>query len=294
MKVLDLFSGIGGFSLGLERAGMHTVAFCERDEFCRAVLAKHWPGVPCFDDIHTLDAERLDRLGRIDLVCGGFPCQPFSQAGKQRAQADDRHLWPAMCEVIALARPTWVLGENVAGIIALALDDVLADLEGLGYAARPLTIPACAVDAHHRRNRVWIIARDTHGQSESVGPIDAEMAQLPGALADSTRELLDGRGNTRATGWPEPSDGRTPSPNAPSMQRAAFIGNESNGADDSARCAWEPESGVGRVADGIPRRVDRLRTLGNAVVPQVVYELGRAIMSSAVNSSPSETQDLKP
>lgn len=302
---------------------MRTVGFCERDEFCRAVLAKHWPDIPCFDDIHGLDADRLGGLGRIDLVCGGFPCQPFSQAGKQRAQADDRHLWPAMREVIALSRPAWVIGENVTGIIALALDDVLADLEGLGYAARALVIPACAVDARHRRNRVWIIARDTHRQSEPVGAEHEEVAELCGHAANPDSDELrveSGRGRgTRGKSSIQPigdgsegpitdSDGTglegRDSPVLPErgaqwlagprgastadsagLQRPTIVGNESNRTDDSTRCTWQPESGVGRVADGIPRRVDRLRTLGNAVVPQVVYELGRAIMSASNNST---------
>src|SRR6185312_15192784 len=120
------------------------------------------------------DAERLGGLGRIDLVCGGFPCQPFSVAGKQRAQADDRHLWPQMRRVIALARPSWVIGENVTGLIPLALDDVLLDLENDGYATRTFVIPACAVDARHRRDRVWIIARDRDRDRESACAVDAE------------------------------------------------------------------------------------------------------------------------
>ena len=119
MRVLDLFSGIGGFSLGLERAGMETIAFCEIDPYCRKVLAKHWPGVPIYEDVRELDATGL---GRIDLVCGGYPCQPFSQAGKRVGAEDDRHLWPAMLEVIKAARPAWVIGENVAGHISMGLD----------------------------------------------------------------------------------------------------------------------------------------------------------------------------
>jgi DNA (cytosine-5)-methyltransferase 1 len=171
-SVLDLFSGIGGFSLGLERAGFHTAAFCEIDPYCRAVLAKHWPGVPCFEDIRTIDASRLGELGRIDLICGGFPCQPFSVAGERRAQNDDRHLWPEMRRVIALARPAWVVGENVTGLITLALDDVLADLEGLGYTARPFVIPACAVGAPHRRERVFIVAHAQRSEQPWQEPCD--------------------------------------------------------------------------------------------------------------------------
>lgn len=245
MYVLDLFSGIGGFSLGLERAGMCTVAFCERDEFCRAVLRKHWPDVHCFDDIHSIDADGLGRIGRIDLVCGGFPCQPFSEAGTQPGKDDDRYLWPEMRRVIALARPAWVIGENVAGIIPLALDDVLADLEGLGYAARPFAIPALAVDARHKRVRIWIIARDTNREGESTRAVDAaEVERLRGPDANAYRQSM----------------GRTAEPRR-------------------QRCEWSAEPAVDRVADGIPRRMDRLRALGNAVVPQVVEEIGRAILS---------------
>src|SRR3990167_9543374 len=190
MRVLDLFSGIGGFSLGLERAGMRTVAFCETDPYCRAVLAKHWPDVPVHGDIRTLDAAAVAAYGartespnwngeqirqgtteinaercscNIDLICGGFPCQPFSHAGKRRGAADDRHLWPEMARVIAEVRPAWVLGENVAGLVRLGLDGVLSDLEDMGYAVWPVVIPACAVGAPHRRDRVWIVA---HNESE--------------------------------------------------------------------------------------------------------------------------------
>ena len=130
MRVLDLFSGIGGFSLGLERAGMETVAFCEIEEFPRKVLAKHWPGVPIHKDIRDLKG---DAIGPVDLICGGYPCQPFSTAGKRRGKEDDRHLWPEYLRLIREIRPTWVIGENVAGHISMGLDQVLADLEGEGY-----------------------------------------------------------------------------------------------------------------------------------------------------------------
>jgi DNA (cytosine-5)-methyltransferase 1 len=131
MKVLDLFSGIGGFSLGLEWAGMETIAMCEKDKFCRQVLAKHWPDITIHEDIRNLDGK--DYKGSIDVVCGGFPCQPFSVAGKQLGKADDRHLWPEMLRVIKESAPTWVIGENVSGFVRMALDDVCSDLEGEGY-----------------------------------------------------------------------------------------------------------------------------------------------------------------
>jgi DNA (cytosine-5)-methyltransferase 1 len=353
MRVLDLFSGIGGFSLGLERAGMTTAAFCEIDPYCRAVLKKWWPDVPCFEDIAGLSADRLARLGRIDLVCGGFPCQPFSHAGKQRAKADARHLWPQMCRVTALTRPDWFVGENVTGIITLALDDVLADLESIGYAARPFVIPAVAVDAKHRRDRVWIVARNAHRESESARASDAaEVAELRGDPATDAdggelRNESGRRGGPSGEDPAEPRDDGAQRPaadadgaglegrigailqergaerpagsssasaaDATGVQRPALFGNEphgdvssdgsttnaargrrgkgsknggrggeGNGADQrprsAGRCWWLPEPDVGRVAHGIPSRVDRLRCLGNAVVPQIVEEIGRAIL----------------
>lgn len=282
MNALDLFSGIGGFSLGLERAGMRTVAFCERDEFCRAVLRKHWPSVPCFDDVRAIDADGLDRLGRIDLVCGGFPCQPFSVAGRQAAQDDDRYLWPAMREVIALARPTWAIGENVTGIIALALDDVLADLEGLGYASRAFVIPAVAVDARHRRDRVWIIARDAHDEGESALPVDAEVAELRRAATYTDQQQLReqpgrGRRENGADALLAAEHGTHGDvAHSSGVGFARISGGREEGAPQCRR--WPPEPDVDRVANGVPNRMDRLRCLGNAVVPQVVEEIGRAIM----------------
>jgi DNA (cytosine-5)-methyltransferase 1 len=286
VNVLDLFSGIGGFSLGLERAGMHTVAFCERDEYCRAVLRKHWPDVPCFDDIHTIDADGLARLGRIDLVCGGFPCQPFSVAGEQKGKADDRHLWPEMCRVIALARPAWVIGENVAGLIAMALDDVLADLESLGYTARTFVIPAAAVGAPHRRDRLWIVARDANSDGEPVSALDAEeVAELRRTPTDAAvllgRTLVGDepyRDVQRAEDVADAVSARLQ--NARDEQRAASDSQpgQSHFRDTYDGGHWSVEPDVGRVAHGVPKRVDRLRCLGNAVVPQIPEIIGRAIM----------------
>lgn len=160
MKVLDLFSGIGGFSLGLERAGMETVAFCEYDEKARLVLKKHWPDVPMYNDVRTLTGEQLEKDGITDigLICGGYPCQPFSVAGKRQGKADDRHLWPEFFRLIQETRPTWIIAENVAGHINMGLDSVLADLESEAYQSQVFLIPACAVGAFHRRDRVWIVA----------------------------------------------------------------------------------------------------------------------------------------
>ncbi len=230
LRVLDLFSGIGGFSLGLERTGgFETVAFCEIEEFPRRVLAKHWPGVPIFEDVREL---RGEDVGPVDVVCGGFPCQPWSNAGKQGGTEDDRDLWPAMLRVIADIRPRWVIGENVGGFVSnpLGLDRSLSDLEAEGYSVRAFVIPACAVGAPHRRDRCWIVAHNDSGKRQ--------------------------------------------------RERPSFMGLDAgaNGWDDIGGLQhWFPEPDVGRVAHGVPKRVDRLGALGNAVVPQVAEYVGRLI-----------------
>ena len=170
MKVLDLFSGIGGFSLGLGRAGMETVQFCEIDNYCQKVLAKHWPGIPIHDDIRTLDGEQF--RGAVGVVCGGFPCQPFSSAGKRAGKNDDRDLWPEMYRIIREVQPAWVVGENVAGFVDMELDRTLSDLENSGYACQTFEIPACAVAAHHQRMRVWIVAQRTDADPGGAGERD--------------------------------------------------------------------------------------------------------------------------
>ena len=256
MKVLDLFSGIGGFSLGLKRAGMTTVGFCEIDPYCRAVLRKHWPEVAIYDDVRT-----IPRIGGIDLVCGGFPCQPFSVAGKQRGAKDDRHLWPSMFEIIKRERPAWVIGENVTGLIKLGLDLVLSDLENEGYTTRTFIIPAVAVGAPHRRDRLWIVAHSdcVNGGGKSQQPND----KIGEALDD---ESIGGCADVAHTSGEDVERLRLP------------LGIQPERDTPCGSSWWAFESNVGRVAHGIPRRVDRLKALGNAVVPQVVEKIGKAIM----------------
>lgn len=145
-----------GFSLGLERAGMNTVAFCEIDPFCQKVLKKHWPDIPIHDDITKLDGKQY--AGTVDLICGGFPCQPFSVAGRKAGTQDNRDLWPEMFRIIKESRPRWVIGENVANFVNMAFTRTAVDLESAGYEVWPVVIPACAIGAPHRRDRVWIIA----------------------------------------------------------------------------------------------------------------------------------------
>ncbi len=202
LRLLDLFSGIGGASLGLHRTGgFRTVAFCEIEPFPRKVLKKNFPGIPIFKDVRELHAEDLPEP--VDVIWGSYPCQPFSVAGKQRGEDDDRHLWPEVIRLVRECKPELVLCENVAGHIQLGLDTVLSDLESEGYTTETFIIPACAVNAIHRRDRVWIMAyskrkrsqrrmqdkgisgskRETHAKpSHRVVDSWGEMARLVGGL----------------------------------------------------------------------------------------------------------------
>ena len=165
LKLLDLFSGLGGFSLGLERTGcFKTVAFCEIDKYCTLILNKHWKGIKVYDDVRKITKEQFDADGieYPDILSGGFPCQPFSVAGKQKGTGDDRHLWPEMFRIIKAFRPRIVIGENVKGIIniqdGLVFETVCTDLENEGYEVQAFNIPAAGVQAPHRRERIWVIA----------------------------------------------------------------------------------------------------------------------------------------
>lgn len=155
MKFISLFAGIGGFDLGFERAGMECIAQVEIDGFCQKVLAKHWPNVPRYGDIRDVGKHNLPKA---DVICGGFPCQPHSLAGKRKGAQDDRNLWPEYFRIVTELKPTWIVGENVPGIRTTILDNILSDLESEEYTTRVLIIPACAFNACHRRDRVFIIA----------------------------------------------------------------------------------------------------------------------------------------
>ena len=181
LKILDLFSGLGGFSLGLERTGnFKTVAFCEIDKFCTLILQKHWKGVKIYNDVKEIKKERLeaDGIPSPDVITGGFPCQPFSVAGKQAGTSDDRHLWPEMFRIIQEFTPRWVVGENVKGITniqdGMVFETVCTDLEGAGYEVRTFNIPAAGVGAPHRRERIWIVA---NRKESMVNPDDIRLEQ---------------------------------------------------------------------------------------------------------------------
>ena len=285
MRVLDLFSGIGGFSLGLERAGMETVAFCEIDSYARAVLRKHWPDVPIFEDVRKLTANDVEN---VELICGGYPCQGESYAGERRGAEDDRWLWPEFARLVEELRPAWIVGENVAGHVTLGLDTVLSDLEALGYASQTFIIPAVALDAAHRRDRVFVVGNASfrHGRRHS-----ARLRRAVGrnALGSSGRREKTDPINRSSKNVPDSSGSRRPfglskaRPENTGVQQGAA--GQLNDDCDRPRGRteldyWPIEPALGRVANGIPNRVDRLRCLGNAVVPQIVEEIGRAIMSA--------------
>lgn len=228
---LDLFSGIGGFALAAKWTGFETVGFCEIDPACRRVLEKHWPGVPKHDDVKVLNGSTYRG---VDLLTGGFPCQPFSTAGLQRGASDKRHLWPDMLRIVREARPRWVLCENVVGFIRLGLDAVLSDLEAEGYACWPTVVPASAVGAPHERKRVWIAAHRVDAQQDFAARQDWPIDQRPESW------------------WPELRTGGHP--------RAVAL------------------SYNGRVDDGLRNRLDRVKMLGNAIVPMVAYQMLRALV----------------
>lgn len=335
-KVLDLFSGIGGFSLGLERTGgFETVAFCEIEPYCQKILKKHWPKVPCYEDIRTLTAEQLRRDGiRPDIITGGFPCQDISTAGKQAGITGERSgLWSELCRLIGELRPRYAILENVSALISgnhgQWFGKILGDLAEVGFDAEWHCIPASAIGAPHRRDRVWIIAYSDSGSGriqsirqpkcgdtpksehdgsaefvaygnsygESAIPIDA-IQILKANLADAYSIGLQIGEDERRTNQKETSGKQT--------RREAIRENKPYDASDSAslRCGqmeqpnfgrairerassqvmprigsgWDIEPDVGRVANGIPARVDRLRGLGNSVVPQIPELIGKAIL----------------
>jgi DNA (cytosine-5)-methyltransferase 1 len=243
LRVLSLFAGIGGFDLGLERTGgFKTVAFCEIDPFCRRVLAKHWPEVPIVRDIRSLDREQVAAVGPVDVVCGGFPCQDVSQArrGTDAAGLDgDRSgLWVELVRIVDLARPGWVLVENVHRLATAGVDRVITALEALGYACETLIVGAGNAGAPHLRQRLWLVA---HAAGERRGEVPRHVAQAAGIGA--------GAGHVASVA-------------------------------EAERPRWADEPNVCRVAHGLPNRVDRLRTLGNAVVPQIPELIGRAILEA--------------
>jgi DNA (cytosine-5)-methyltransferase 1 len=322
-RTLDLFSGIGGFSLGLERTGgFKTVAFCEIDPFCRRVLAKHWPEVPRYEDVRELTGARLAADGiAVDVICGGFPCQDVSFAGKRAGLEGARSgLWGEYRRIIGEVRPRFVIVENVPGLLSLGMGTVLGDLSSLGFDAVWDCVPASAIGAPHRRDRVWLVAysgedelRQQSGrrsgarwsgspvigdngaeglapyanrQSEHAGAINAEVAGAPEPASDTA---INGRGSRRARGasaLPEKRDATVPNDaDTEELFWAEIEGRQPNGIAALVEQwpAWNVGfAGHGGVDDGVPKGLARpsLSAYGNAVVPQIPELIGNAILAA--------------
>jgi DNA (cytosine-5)-methyltransferase 1 len=293
----SLFSGIGGIDLAAEWAGFTTVGQVEWADYPTKVLEKHWPDVPRWRDIRSVTAEDFyNRTGlrTVDLISGGFPCQPFSVAGKQKGKRDDRYLWPEMFRVIREIKPTWVLGENVPGILSIAGKTVCEDLEREGYAVTVFNFEAAAVGAPHRRDRVFFVANRQDGNEQEQQKCDnreehKRRTQVRYGLGagrgskdgDSSERVEIGSGVTTEVSEDvadTDSEGLQGRANARKERREREKpANEQPGRCSPCQNHWSAEPDVGRVANGIPNRVDRLKCLGNAVVPQQVYPILQAI-----------------
>lgn len=270
MRVLDLFSGIGGFSVGLERAGMRTVAFCEIDPFCRRVLAKHWPSTPIFDDVRSLTGREV---GPVEVICGGFPCQDISAAGSRVGSDGERSgLWSEYARLIGELRPRYVIVENVDDLAIRGLGRVLADLASLGYDAEWYCIPAAAVGADHWRDRIWIIA---YPNGSGLVPTDERgRKQRPEEMGEDASDSDGARPQGRMQAGTLGADARAVGPWLGLALCSEIAFPELDGAGAPV---------LGRGEDGIPNRVDRMHALGNAVVPQIPEAIGRAIMHAEMN-----------
>ena len=328
LRHFDVCSGIGGFSLGFRWAALsEPVAFCEIDPYCQKVLAKNFPNIPIFNDVKELVNDRPESTRTIpdhDILTSGYPCQPFSVAGQRRGEEDERNIWRFVFEIVKRKHPTWCVFENVYGHIAMGLDQVLHDMESEGYSTQTFVVPACSLNAPHKRDRLWIVGNSEHdgslaskirrgnqetsrgasqGQNQAKQSSRTSRRKDNGSLADTKSEGLQGldkRSPAISTERDEITDIRTKGSRDKDVANTKCMGRESRtsvreelareeshgqsnnrstdgSAQERARSWWDVEPNVGRVAYGIPSRVDRLKGLGNAIVPQIAMQIGLSI-----------------
>lgn len=289
MKHLGLFEGIGGFSLAARWMGWDTIAWCEINPFCQKVLKHHFPNATGHDDITATDFTIY--WGQCDILTGGFPCQPYSTAGKRLGTADERHLWPEMLRAIREIKPRWVVGENVSGLInwngGLVFEQVQTDLEAEGYEVQAFILPACGVNAPHRRDRIWFVAH-----SESSG-MHGEKGNVREANGGQRAELLS---KLKQSGGRYGIEALTPYAGGEGLERRGWEwgGSEQRGEGHSW-ALWPTQSPICNGNDGIPSELDgitfpkwrqeSLKGGGNAVVPQIPFMIYKAI-SEYENLSP--------
>ena len=283
---LSLFSGIGGLDLAAEMAGFKTVGQCENAKYPTKVLEKHWPDVPRWEDIRTLTKENFyERTGlhTVDLISGGFPCQPFSVAGKQKGKGDERYLWPEMLRIIHEIAPCWVVGENVPGILRIAAADVIADLEREGYHVVLFDFEAAAVGALHRRERIAFVAhRNGEGLQRRNGEVvsytisGSRTMRRYGEFSAVKSALGMRRDNRGGKEEHERGQWRLPESRVGGMADGLSAWLD-RGMSIPGKWLPDPHPDIPRTAMGIPHRANRLKCLGNAVVPQQFYPIFRAI-----------------
>lgn len=285
LTVGSLFSGIGGLDLGLERAGMKVIWQSEIDPYCNKVLKKHWPEVPNHGDIKQIDWQTIERP---NVICGGYPCQPFSTAGKRRGTDDPRHLWPWVRTAISELRPDYAILENVRGHLTMGGTTVIGDLTKIGYDAEWRIVSAAGLGAPHRRDRIIIVAypaykrqqgRQKKSQSEFSrrGNDEAELRGIAANHSTIQRAKTMADPNNRKLGYINNGGSNTATND---KWPKIFVADSSSSSTSGADSHWAFEPRVGRVANGVSARVDRLRGLGNAVVPQVAEYVGRLILNA--------------
>ena len=281
LKVLDLFSGIGGFSLGLESTGFfETIAFVEKDEFCQKVLKKNFNNIPIEGDIRNVKGDRY----QADVVTGGFPCQPFSVAGKRKGTDDDRYLWDETIRVVRECKPKWFIGENVEGLVniqeGMVLRQVQDDLEKEGFEVQCLIIPASGIGAWHQRKRIWIM-----GYSEHNGHTSTKIRKSSNQTNDNCKKGEYQTIKSEGTSTPRNNENVRMECNQSWNWNEVWSKTERCSEQDKQQTWWQTQSDLCGVPNGVSygldkNRANRIKALGNSIVPQIARELGLAIMET--------------